>query len=138
MDSGAHVSGSYCRFRCSMLLLLVSAAGSVWLLENPASSLVMRHDRMQWLMATLKKYGLQTFRQSFWMAHYHHANCKRTKIWSTSRAIWKLDFGKLSAEKKKQHPSDTTKRYLNAEGKIRFSGTPSLKKSQPLGLKLLC
>ncbi len=118
--------------RCSFLLLLITASGSVWLLENPASSIVMQHDRMQWLIKRLKKFGILVYRQGFWMAHYCHPNFKLTKIWSTSSAIWKLDFGKLTPAMKKKHSSNTTKRYINSKGERRWTATKQLKESQCL------
>lgn len=119
--------------RCSFLLLLITAAGSVWLLENPSSSILMKHDRMQWLIKILKRAGLLVYRQGFWMAHFAHPNFKLTKIWSTSSRVWKLDFGKLTPEMRSKHSSNTTKRYTNTKGEHRFTGTKELKSSQSLG-----
>lgn len=102
------------------------------LLENPASSIIMQHDRMQWLIKRLKMFGVLVYRQGFWMAHYSHPNFKLTKLWSTSSAIWKLDFGKLTPDMKRKHSSNTTKRYINSKGERRWTATRNLKKSQRL------
>ena len=115
--------------RCSLILLLITAAGGVWLLENPGSSVVMKHDHMQNLIMVLKRKGMYVFRQTFWMAHYHHPNFKLTKIWSPANCIWQLDFGKLSG-KHGESSSSTTRKYINKKGQLRFTGTKALKQSQ--------
>ena len=126
------IQKNWCPSRCSLLLLLITASGSVWLLENPASSIIMQHDRLQWLIKRLKMFGVLVYRQGFWMAHYSHPNFKLTKLWSTSSAIWKLDFGKLTPAMKRKHSSNTTKRYINSKGERRWTATRNLKKSQRL------
>ena len=92
----------------------------------------MKHDRMQWLIKILRRAGLLVYRQGFWMAHFAHPNFKLTKIWSTSSRVWKLDFGKLTPDMRSKHSSNTTKRYTNAKGEHRFTGTKELKSSQSL------
>jgi len=116
-----------------LILLLITACGSVWVLENPGSSVVMRHDRMQHLIRIFKKFDISMYRQSFWMAHYFHPNFKLTKVWSTARSIWKLDFGPLD-QKTKANATTTTKKYINAKGEARFTGTQALKASQYPGM----
>lgn len=117
--------------------MLITAAGSVWLLENPGSSVVMKHDHMQQLIRSLRKFGIPIYRQTFWMAHYNHPNFKLTKIWSTASGIWRLDFGTLSGKAGKvKKSSTTTRKYRNKKGELRFRGTSSLKKSQSFGWKL--
>lgn len=116
--------------RTSLLLLLITAAGSVWLLENPGSSVVMQHDHMQNLIRLLRRVGLNVYKQTFWMAHYNHPNMKLTKIWSCSYNIWRLDFGKLPQCKNQQVRMSTTRKYINSKGEQRFTATAALKKSQ--------
>ena len=120
------------------MLMLITAAGSVWLLENPGSSVVMKHDHMQQLIRLLRKNGIPIYRQTFWMAHYNHPNFKLTKIWSTANGIWRLDFGALSGKtgKTDKKPSTTTRKYRNKKGELRFTATSSLKKSQSFRWKL--
>ena len=43
------------RPRCSLLLLLIQMAGGVWIVENPGSSLLSRHERFVWLINLLRK-----------------------------------------------------------------------------------
>ena len=128
-----HKNTGPCLTRTSLILLLMTAAGAVWLLENPGSSVVMMHDNMQDMIRLLRKFGFPVFKQTFWMAHYHHPNMKLTKIWSISRAIWRLDFGKHVLKKQKDASSSTTRKYVNHKGEVRFTGTKALKKSQYLG-----
>lgn len=40
--------------RYALIFLLVVAVGGVPVLENPHSSLIMFHERMQWLIKTLR------------------------------------------------------------------------------------
>jgi len=97
----------------------------------------MQHDHMQNLVRVLRKRGINVYRQTFWMAHYNHPNFKLTKVWSTAHGLWRLDFGKLSKEQCHKHTSDTTKKYINAKGELRFTATSSLKKSQYFARVLL-
>ena len=46
---------SVCAGRVSLLLLLIQMAGGAWVVENPASSVVFKHDRLQWLLRFLKR-----------------------------------------------------------------------------------
>lgn len=118
--------------RTTLILMLITATGGVWLLEQPISSVLFQSDRMQWFLVQLRKFRVKIFRQSFWMAHYAHKNYKLTKVWSLSWGIWRLDFGRLNRKKVKRSAA-TTRRYQNSKGEERFSGGAELKTSQLLG-----
>lgn len=66
------------------------------------------------------------------MRHYDSPTMKPTQIITNKSAFVALDLGPVKAAKKRR-ATTTTKRYLDAEGKSRFTGTPKLKKSQNLG-----
>ncbi len=72
------------------------------------------------------------WRQGFWMKLYDHDTFKRTKLWSTAFAVWKLNLGALN---KKRHTNlvATTRKYINSKGEVRFTGTKQLKQTQYLG-----
>ena len=44
--------------RVALLLLLIHVANGVFILENPASSLIFKHDRMIWLIQLLGKFRM--------------------------------------------------------------------------------
>ena len=39
--------------RCVLLVLLITAVGGTWFLENPSSTKILRHDRFRWLLRVL-------------------------------------------------------------------------------------
>lgn len=72
------------------------------------------------------------WRQPFWMRSYSNQNCKRTKIWSTARAVWRLNLGKLKVTKGAKAAAPTCRKYLNHKGEVRFTATKQLKLTQRL------
>lgn len=44
--------------RCALFMLLLAAAGGVPLVEQPQSSLLMHHERMQWALKALRSRGV--------------------------------------------------------------------------------
>lgn len=65
------------------------------------------------------------------MRKYGSMSYKRTWVWSISRAIGRLDLGKLTAEDRKGCTPTTTK-YVDKHGRKRFVGNGNLKKTQHL------
>lgn len=43
--------------RCALLIALITAKDSIWLLENPGGSTILAHPRLQWLFGILDKMG---------------------------------------------------------------------------------
>ena len=68
------------------------------------------------------------WRQAFWMKLWGHDTFKRTKVWSTSFPIYKLNLGKLDTTKHRNEVA-TTRKYMK-DGKKRFVGTRGLKSTQ--------
>ena len=44
--------------RCALLLTMVIASSGVFIIENPGSSLIFHHDRLQWLLQQLEQVDL--------------------------------------------------------------------------------
>lgn len=70
------------------------------------------------------------------MKHYGHANYKRTRVWSTSFAVWRLNMGKMSAKKIKNGPQ-TVRKYTTKSGAVGYTGTRALKQTQLFGRLLV-
>ena len=47
-----------CLARLSLLLALMACLGHIFLVENPASSIVVEHPRLIWVVKTLRKAGV--------------------------------------------------------------------------------
>ena len=75
---------------------------------------------------------VEVWRTAFWMKHWGHPNFKRTKLWSTSWAVWRLSRGKLDTKKEK-NLTKTVRKYVSKSGKAGYTGTGDLKKSQCFG-----
>lgn len=67
------------------------------------------------------------------MKLYDHPTEKRTKLWSTSCLIYRLNLGKLKASSgaKGAKKIKTTKKYTDKNGKRRFTASKDLKSTQP-------
>ena len=141
--------------RTAMILGLLCALQGSFLLENPATSVLLLHPRLRFILGRMKEAGCpaphsqvclrtllflptrratkhaEAFKVTFWMRHYKSPSMKRTMVISNQRICGMLDKGQLFKNKKKK-AIPTTKRYLNAEGRRRFCGTSQLKQSQKL------
>ena len=65
---------------------------------------------------------------------YDHPTPKRSKGFSNNAYVLKYDLGRLKRSKFRQIPKEhqTTKRYVDKSGKVRYTGLPGLKQSQNL------
>ena len=50
--------------RMTLLLAFITCLSSVWLLEQPSSSLMIRHERFQWLIERLEELNMRALRMS--------------------------------------------------------------------------
>ena len=80
---------------------------------------------------------LQVYRSWWWMKSYGSLTPKRHLGYSNCRVVEKLYLGYLTKrgqtkifKKKGKSKVSTTRRYKDRRGRMRFSGTPYLKKSQ--------
>ena len=74
----------------------------------------------------------QVFRVQFFMRHYHSPSMKPTMVVTNNPAFGALDMGPVPSGLKRRSIR-TTRRYQDGNGKARYVGTKSLKKSQKLG-----
>ena len=67
---------------------------------------------------------------SFWRLHFGSGSPKRTRVWSNSWEIRRLDLGPVSKAMIAACEIKTVKKYVDGSGKSRFSGSSSLKGTQ--------
>ncbi|CAE7839921.1 unnamed protein product [Symbiodinium sp. CCMP2592] len=129
--------GNLMASRCALLCLVIVATGGNFIVEQPASSLLFRHDRMRWLCQRLRVYKV-----ALWMGQFNSKTPKRTMLWS-STSIVSLFLNKRfslkqyrAAAKKKNSVIKPVRRYKNANGCACWTGTTQLKDTQtyPMGL----
>ena len=122
--------------RTCCLLLLINLLQMTFLLEQPGSSVLMLTCRMEWLIKTMKDFGITTYRQAFWMACWGHQNPKRTVLWSNNPAVVVFTTPKIARTPIKGPP--TVNRYVSKRsGKSGYSVSRYLKKTEHLDLNLL-
>ena len=76
----------------------------------------------------------------WWMRHYGSATAKRHYAYGNSKAIRKLDKGKLqmSSLLAKDTKVKTCTKYRDRSGNLRYKGTSDLKKTEFLDLSYIC
>ena len=137
------------------MIYLIEAMEGKYLVEQPASSLLWRHPRLEeharrtcvhssvfvcvmyCLHIPCISHALcrpsQVWRQSFWMRIYGAPTLKRTKIWSNSKKIRKLRTRKLVKQDRTSVKVKLAKVSVSQGGKKCFTGDKKLlKKSQIL------
>ena len=67
----------------------------------------------------------------FWMRNFKSPSMKPTMIITNQEALGALDLGPVPKSRKRR-AKQTTKRYVDGKGRVRFVGTKSLKTSQSL------
>ena len=136
-----------------MMMILIVALGGNWVVEQPKSSLLFRHERMQWLCTKLKA-GLtkalslkifanlallQVYRVSIWMGRFMAATPKPTLLWSSTPAIcgfWssrKFSLKKFKVKSENRASLKPTIQYCDKAGRKRWQGTSDLTKTGTLG-----
>lgn len=142
-----------------LAIRLIICRGGVFVIEQPATSVVFRHPRFNellklvtetWLldMSTyvclnreklrLQKpllfkhwIPLKVYKQSFWMQGWGGKTPKRTTLWSNSSAIRLFKTGsEHSKTSKLMKGKGLTDRYKDRSGRWRFKGNSRLKGSQ--------
>ena len=103
--------------RLVALLLVILAKHCIFVVEQPANSLLCKHRRFDWLInkiafepwaqyagiashayVAIIKSIAKVYVQRFWMMHHGHGCPKRSVTFSNSPIISGLDLGKLSKE----------------------------------------
>lgn len=117
--------------RLVLLILVILAKRSIFVLENPSGSLIYRHARFEqlcnkiayvqfselsndeWMVLPrstsqyvfIGRHCAQVFKISFWMGLLGSRTPKRTLIWSNDRFIKALDLGRMAKGSKKASTS---------------------------------
>ena len=110
--------------RLVLLLMVVIAKCGIYVIENPAGTLLWQHERFQYFCNKMA----WVYTISFWMAHFGSPTPKRTTVMSNSKFVGMLHMGPFSRSKCKK--SSTTRQYRDRQGRKRFVGTSKLKASQ--------
>ncbi|CAK9047489.1 Uncharacterized protein SCF082_LOCUS26595 [Durusdinium trenchii] len=121
--------------RTVLIVMVILAMRGVWLLEQPSSSLIMRHDRFVEFQDLMQALQMRFFRQSFWMRALGHQTAKRTLLWSNTAWLVDFDLGRLARDKLRGEVQ-TTDRYKSRDGRSRWKGNKNLKSTQTLGWAL--
>ncbi|CAK8985845.1 unnamed protein product [Durusdinium trenchii] len=80
--------------RVTLLIMVISAMGGCWLLEQPRTSLILYHPRTRHLWRLLPK----VYSASWWMGLYNALTPKRHIAFSNATAVKLLDLGTMSRE----------------------------------------
>lgn len=113
---------------CSCLFaLVVTLLEGTFLLEQPGSSVLMKTERMQWLVGVLEGLHASIYRQLFWMSGWGHKYPKRTALWSNSPGIRVFTTTKLAlSHLKMQEP--TMRKYVSKSGKDGYTANQKVLK----------
>jgi hypothetical protein len=113
--------GNLLASRCAALAALAAGINVTWAFEQPMTSLMPRHPRMQSL------WGAQTvWRASVAMSAYGARSVKRMYVWCNHRAVGVIQAkgGRVEGD-----PTIVT-HYVDSQGKARVVGGPGLKQTQ--------
>ena len=110
--------------RCVLLMYLIHSCRSVWVLEQPGSSLAHRARRFRELTKRMR-----IFTVSFWMCFWGSPSPKRTRVWSNSRGISRFRTPTLT----KKHRNKLPVRLAKNNGKHWTGDKELLKASALLG-----
>lgn len=78
----------------------------------------------------------EVYKSQFWMKHFGHGTPKRSCLWSITWPIVVFNKGKL-CRKKNVKEYESTVRYIDGKGRVRFKGSSQLKKTQTLTCALV-
>ena len=109
--------------RCALLMRLCHAKGGTWILEQPMSSLMIYHPRLQEILRES-----ETFVTNFNMGAYNAPSKKPTKLYSNR--TWPGDLRKKLPANSKFAKLDIARAKTNASGKRTVSGGKHLKATQ--------
>lgn len=112
--------------RIVLLGYLILAKHGHFVLEQPAGSLLKKHRRWE-------KFANETayvYEIRFWMMLLGASSPKPTDVYSNGSWISGLNIGPLTKDfKQKNSKLQTTRRYVNKDGVLKFTGTSGLKLS---------
>ncbi|CAK9041269.1 unnamed protein product [Durusdinium trenchii] len=108
--------------RCAISILILSALGVPWALEQPSSSVLEFHPAMQFIA---KKFSMH--KVWIWLGSYGHSCPKPTYVYSNCPHILKELYLPLL---EKEWSAQMVNRYVDSQGKARVCGADDLKQSQ--------
>jgi len=111
--------------RVIVLLLIIHVRGGLFVIEQPASSLMHRHPRFQYLMSILS-----VFKAFVYMGSFGAPSEKPTHLYANDRCIHELEGRPRPARERMSHRGLVIKRYKNRHGQPCITGGPKLKSSQ--------
>ncbi len=109
-----------------MVLRLLNFMGVTWVVEQPMTSLMMYHPRMQ---EFLRDYPGQVFRKFVWMGAWGDMSPKPTNLYCNKAIIGQL-HKELPTYKKWRGAGKIVTHYLDKEGRRRVVGGKLLKSTQ--------
>ncbi|CAK9052908.1 Uncharacterized protein SCF082_LOCUS28899 [Durusdinium trenchii] len=114
------------------LILLVTALGGAWSVEQPNGSLLefypLWRETIQHIFECGHEFSVQQVR--WWMAHYSSRTAKRHYLYANPPAVLKLDKGKLVGWKNKDSKVKSAVKYVDGSGKQRYKGTEHLRATE--------
>ena len=108
--------------RMTLILHILQCKGVFWLYEQPTSSLLWSHPRMEQFCTKYDCYRCFT-----WMGSYGADSPKGTTLWSSKPGVKKLA---RHYPANRSFNSEMTRKSITCEGKVSVSGGADLKKSQ--------
>lgn len=108
--------------RVCLLLYILNARSATWLYEQPASTLLFEHPRMQFLFRQHSCFRVHT-----WMGSFGGDSPKATYLYSNKASVGTL---RRSLQFDCVRPASTAVKYCAADGTPRVSGGPDLKRTQ--------
>jgi len=120
-SSKSATEGNIMAGRCAALAMLAALLNVKWCIEQPITSLMPKHPRMQQLWA-----AQTVWRASVAMGAYGARSMKRMYVWCNHKAVGVLQ---TKTERVEGDPSVVT-HYVDSHGKARVVGGPGLKQTQ--------
>lgn len=119
--------------RTCLLILLCTALGGCWTLEQPNGSYQCFYPTWRYCMESIFNIGgpMAVQEVRWWMGSYGASTPKRHVCFSNSSDIRKLDKGKLQGWKRRSEKKvKTVQHYRDSAGKRRWKGTPALRATE--------
>jgi hypothetical protein len=113
--------------RLALLLYVLSWKQVWWVIEQPNSSLLIYHDRIQELLEK----GITIYKTFVWLGAYGHTSAKPTVLYSSHPYLGELAVrSKPAGRGTLAHAGQLTRRHVDAHGIVKVSGGSKLRESQ--------
>ena len=117
-------AGNLMLSRCVLLAHIASALNISWVIEQPSSSIMLHHSRMQWLVERVSTYQIG----GIFMGAYGGSSRKPLTLDSNEKWIERL-CRPLPAGAKFEN-QETATRYIDSRGQRKVTGGTRLKETQ--------